>query len=148
MFGKLIKTSDDPVALLLRLTLGVVIFPHGAQKLLGWFGGPGYGGAIQFFTQQLHIPALFAVLAIVAEFAGSLGLLSGFLTRIAAFGILCNMLVATYTVHFANGFFMNWYGTQKGEGFEYHILAAGLAVAIMIRGGGAASVDRALSKSA
>jgi putative oxidoreductase len=145
MFAKLIKTSDDPVALLLRLTLGLVMFAHGAQKALGWFGGYGFGGTMQFFTQQLHVPALFAVLAITAEFAGSLGLLSGFLTRVAAFGILCNMLVATFMVHLGNGFFMNWYGTQKGEGFEYQILAIGLALAIIVRGGGKASVDRALS---
>lgn len=145
MFTKLIKTSDDPVALLLRLTLGLVMFAHGAQKALGWFGGYGFGGTMQFFTQQLHVPALFAFLAIAAEFAGSLGLLSGFLTRIAAFGILCNMLVAIFMVHLGNGFFMNWYGTQKGEGFEYQILAIGLALAIIIRGGGKASVDRALS---
>lgn len=145
MFTKLIRTSDDPIALMLRLTLGLVMFPHGAQKALGWFGGYGFSGTMQFFTQQVHIPALFAFLAITAEFAGSLGLLSGFLTRIAAFGILCNMVVAALTVHLGNGFFMNWYGTQKGEGFEYQILAIGLALAIIIRGGGKASVDRALS---
>jgi putative oxidoreductase len=121
------------------------MFPHGAQKALGWFGGYGFGGTMQFFTQQAHIPALFAFLAITAEFAGSLGLLSGFLTRIAAFGILCNMVVAALTMHLANGFFMNWFGNQKGEGIEYQLLAIGLALAIIVRGGGKASVDRALS---
>jgi putative oxidoreductase len=148
MFRKLIQTGDDAVALLLRLTLGVVMLPHGAQKVLGWFGGAGFGGTMQFFTQQLHIPTLFALLAIVAEAAGALGLLSGFLTRIAAFGILCNMVVAMAVVHLGNGFFMNWFGNQKGEGFEYHLLAIGLALAIIIRGGGTASVDRALSGAA
>lgn len=146
MFKKIIATSDDRVTLLLRLTLGLVMFPHGAQKALGWFGGYGFSGTMQFFTQQAHIPALFAFLAITAEFAGSLGLLSGFLTRIAAFGILCNMVVAVLTTHLANGFFMNWFGNQKGEGFEYHILAGALALAIIIRGGGAGSVDGALSR--
>jgi putative oxidoreductase len=145
MFSKLIRTSDDPIALVLRLTLGLVMFPHGAQKALGWFGGYGFSGTMQFFTQQAHIPALFAFLAITAEFAGSLGLLSGFLTRIAAFGILCNMVVAALTMHLGNGFFMNWFGTQKGEGVEYQLLAIGLALAIIIRGGGKASVDHVLS---
>ncbi len=145
MFKKLIQTGDDRTALLLRLTLGLVMFPHAAQKVLGWFGGYGFNGTMQFFTQQMHIPTVFALLAITAEFAGSLGLLTGFLTRIAAFGILCNMVVAVALTHLGNGFFMNWFGTQKGEGFEYHILAAGLAIAIIIRGGGAVSVDRLLS---
>lgn len=146
MFRKLIQTDADPVATLLRLTLGLVIFPHGAQKALGLFGGYGFAGTMGFFTGQMHIPALFAFLAIAAEFAGSLGLISGALTRVAAFGVFCNMLVATVLVHWKVGFFMNWYGSQQGEGYEYHLLAMGLAVAVMIRGGGAASVDRALSR--
>ncbi len=146
MFRKLMHTEADPVATLLRLALGVVIFPHGAQKALGLFGGYGFTGTMGFFTGQLHIPALFAFLAIAAEFAGSLGLISGLLTRVAAFGIFCNMLVATVLVHWQVGFFMNWYGAQQGEGYEYHLLAMALAVAVMIRGGGSASVDRALSR--
>lgn len=146
MFRKLIQTDADPVATLLRLTLGLVIFPHGAQKALGLFGGYGFAGTMGFFTGQMHIPALFAFLAIAAESAGSLGLISGTLTRVAAFGVFCNMLVATVLVHWKVGFFMNWYGSQQGEGYEYHLLAMGLAVAVMIRGGGAASVDRALSR--
>lgn len=146
MFRKLIHTTPDPVMTLLRLTLGVVILPHGAQKALGLFGGYGWSGTMGFFTQQLHIPALFAALAIIAEVAGSLGLLTGFLTRVAAFGILSNMVVAVAMVHAKVGFFMNWYGSQQGEGFEYHLLAIGLALAIIIRGGGAASVDGVLSR--
>jgi putative oxidoreductase len=96
----------------------------------------------------MHIPAAFAVLAIAAEFLGSLGLITGFLSRIAAFGIAMNMLVAVKMVHGANGFFMNWYGNQKGEGFEYHILAIGLALIVMIYGAGQASVDAAIAKPA
>ena len=117
------------------------MFPHGAQKALGLFGGYGFGGTMNFFTQQMHIPALFAVLAIAAEFLGSLGLITGFLSRIAAFGIAVNMVVAIALVHSANGFFINWYGNQKGEGFEYHLLAIGLALIVMIYGAGKASVD-------
>src|SRR3954468_10460579 len=119
MFKKIIATQDDVVATILRLTFGLVMFPHGAQKALGWFGGYGFSGTMGFFTQQMGVPTLFAFLAIFLEFAGSLGLISGLLTRVAAFGIGANMVVAILTAHLANGFFMNWYGNQKGEGFEY-----------------------------
>ena len=145
---RLVGTTDDPIATLLRLALGIVMFPHGAQKALGWFGGYGFSGTMAYFTQQAHIPALFAFLAITAEFAGSLGLITGLLTRIAAFGILCNMIVAVVTVHAPVGFLMNWFGQYPAgqEGFEYHILAAALAIALMVRGGGKWSVDRASSR--
>jgi putative oxidoreductase len=130
------------------LTLGIVMFPHGAQKVLGWFGGNGFNGSFHFFTDQMHIPAVFAVLAIAAEFLGSLGLIFGFLTRLAALGIAVEMLVAVKMVHGANGFFMNWMGNQKGEGFEYHLLAIGLALIVLIYGAGKASVDAAIAKPA
>jgi putative oxidoreductase len=141
----LFKTNDSFKPLIARLTLGLVMFPHGAQKTLGWFGGYGFNGTMNFFTGQMHIPALFAFLAIAAEFAGSIGLITGFFSRVAAFGIAVNMLVATLTVHAANGFFMNWLGNQKGEGFEYHILAFGLALAVILSGGGKWSIDRLLT---
>src|SRR5712672_4717021 len=118
MFRKLITTNDDPATLILRLVLGVVFFAHGAQKLLGWFGGPGFSGTMGMFTGYLHIPAPLAFLAIAAEFFGGLGLILGFLTRIAAFGISVNMLVAIATVHGPFGFFVSWSGGQKGEGYE------------------------------
>jgi len=143
---KLLSTSGDWELTLLRLALGVVIFPHGIQKTLGWFGGAGFKGTMAFFTQG-GIPTVFAFLAICAEFLGGLGLILGFLSRIAAFGILCVMAVAIFRVHLPNGFFMNWAGNQKGEGFEFHILAIGIALAILIRGAGALSVDRAIAKS-
>lgn len=136
-----INTTQSFAPLIARLTLGLVMFPHGAQKALGWFGGYGFNGTVGFFTGTMHIPILFAVLAIVAEFAGSLGLIFGFLSRIAAFGIATNMVVAILTVHAANGFFMNWYGTQKGEGFEYHLLAIGLALIVIVSGAGKYSID-------
>lgn len=148
MLRRIFATNDDRVALLLRLVLGVVMFPHGAQKMLGWFGGYGFSGSMGFFTQQLHIPAFFGFLAIVAEFFGSLALLAGFATRVAAAGIFTNMVVAVLTVHASVGFFMNWSGQQAGEGYEYHLLAIGIALALIIRGGGTASVDRALTRKA
>ena len=146
MFRKLISTSDDYTLAIARLTLGIVFFAHGAQKMLGWFGGYGFSGTMTFFTQMMHIPVPFAFLAICAEFFGGLGLIVGFLSRVAAFGITINMLVAILTVHIRNGFFANWTGQQKGEGFEYHLLAIALLLVVMVKGAGALSVDRALSK--
>ncbi len=147
MYQRIFSTDkNDTTALVLRLTLGLVMFPHGAQKALGWFGGYGFTGTMGFFTEQMQIPALFAFLAIAAEFAGSLGLITGLLTRLSAFGIGAVMVVAVLTSHLGNGFFMNWYGNQKGEGFEYHLLAIGIAVALVLRGGGRASLDLLLKR--
>lgn len=141
----LVKTTPILGPLIARLALGLVMFPHGAQKTLGWFGGYGFAGTMGFFTGTLHIPVVFAFLAIAAEFAGSLGLIVGLFSRVAAFGIAAVMSVAI-TIHSANGLFMNWDGSQKGEGIEYHILAIGLAVVVMIHGAGRASLDGLLSK--
>ena len=145
MFRKLIATDSDIATTILRLVLGVIFFAHGAQKTLGWFGGYGFAGTMGFFTGVMHIPALFAFLAIAAEFFGGLGLIFGFLTRIAAFGIFSNMVVAVAMVHRHFGFFVNWTGAQKGEGYEYHLLVLAITTFLMIRGAGAASVDRMLS---
>jgi putative oxidoreductase len=148
MFGKLMRTDDSVAGLVLRLALGIVIFPHGAQKLLGWFGGYGLSGTWGWMTGTVGIPALFAALAILAEFAGSLGLIAGLLGRVAAFGIFCDMAVAAVVGgHVRNGFFMNWAGNQKGEGFEFHLLAVGIAIAVMIKGSGAFSLDRMLTRN-
>ncbi len=149
MFKRLLATDCDIAALVLRLGLGIVMFPHGAQKVLGWFGGYGLAGTWGFMTGQLHIPAVFAALAITAEFAGSLGLIVGLLGRVAAFGIGVEMAVAAFVGgHVANGFFMNWSGHQAGEGFEYHILVIVIALAVMIKGSGALSLDRLLAGKA
>jgi putative oxidoreductase len=145
MFRKLLSTSDDWTLTLLRLFMGVIFFAHGAQKALGWFGGYGFSGTMGFFTNMMHIPAPLAFLAICAEFLGSMGLLVGLLGRIAAFGITCNMVIAVLLVHSKVGFFMNWTGQQKGEGFEYHLLAIAVALVLMVKGSGAFSVDRALT---
>jgi putative oxidoreductase len=144
MIGKIAATDNDGAITILRLVLGVVFFAHGAQKMLGWFGGYGFTGTMGFFTGVMHIPALFAFLAIMAEFLGGIGLILGFLTRIAAFGIFSNMIVAIAMVHHHFGFFMNWMGAQKGEGYEYHLLVLAITAFLMIRGAGAASVDRLL----
>jgi len=147
MVKRLFYTNDDVALLVLRLLLGIVYFPHGMQKLLGWFGGYGFSGTMDMFTTKMGIPAILAFLAIIAEGLGPLGLITGFMTRVAAFGIAFEMAVAAYMLHWQNGFFMNWFGNQKGEGFEFHILAIAIGIALMIRGGGKWSIDRAIAAS-
>src|SRR5712692_8733531 len=148
MIRKLIATDNDIATTILRLVLGVIFFAHGAQKMLGWFGGYGFTSTMGFFTGMLHIPATFAFLSIAAEFFGGLGLLFGLLTRVASFGIFCNMIVAVALIHRRFGFWMNWTGAQKGEGYEYHLLSLAALAFLMIRGAGAASLDRLLSSPA
>ena len=143
---KFFETNDDWSQLILRVTLGVVMFPHGAQKLLGWFGGYGFAGTMDMFTQKMGIPAALAFLVIITESLGSVGLVVGFLTRLAAFGIFCIMVVAIAMVHWPNGFFMNWAGNQPGEGIEYHLLVIGIAIVLMIWGAGRSSVDRVVAR--
>jgi putative oxidoreductase len=144
MLRKLMETDDDVGMLIVRVFLGLVMFPHGAQKLLGWFGGQGFEATLQGMT-SMGLPAVAVLLVMIAEFFGALGLIGGFLGRVSAFGIFCVMVGAILTVHLHNGFFMNWMGNQKGEGFEYHLLAIGMAVAVMVKGSGKLSVDRSLT---
>ena len=146
MLRRIFRTDNDYAIAIARLLLGIVFLAHGSQKMLGWFGGNGFSGTMGFFTHQMGIPAPFAFLAIAAEFFGGLGLILGLLGRVAAFGILCNMLVAVMLVHRHFGFFANWSGTQKGEGFEFHLLAIALALTIIAKGSGALSTDRLIAK--
>lgn len=133
--------------LIARLALGIVIFPHGAQKLLGWFGGSGFEGAMGFLTGSAGLPWLVGLLVILIEFFGSLMLILGAATRIAALGILGNFIGVVLTSHLKTGFFMNWGAeANKEEGLEYFILLFGLALIVLIAGGGKASVDAALTK--
>jgi putative oxidoreductase len=145
MLNKLMNTNNDAAPAILRLALGVVFFAHGAQKMLGWWGGYGFSGTMHGLEHS-GIPAVFAFLAIAAEFFGGIGLILGLLGRVAAFGIACVMLVAIVKVNAVNGLFMNWTGGQKGEGFEYHVLVLAMTAAIMIAGSGAWSVDRVLRR--
>lgn len=144
MWRNLLATSESNGPLLLRLSLGIVMFAHGAQKALGWFGGPGLQGTFAAFEQSWGIPPALTVLAIGAEFLGGLLLIIGAFGRLAALAIAVDMVVAVLVAHVSNGFFMNWMGQKAGEGFEYHILAIGLALVVMLRGSGAGSVDRLL----
>lgn len=139
-------TDDSWAGLVLRVMLGLVLFPHGAQKFLGWYGGFGFGGTMGFFTDTMHLPWLVAFLVIVGEFFGSLGLLVGFLTRVTAASVVVIMVGAILTTHLPHGFFMNWFGKQQGEGFEYHLLVIAICAALMITGAGRWSVDGELAK--
>jgi putative oxidoreductase len=145
-FRRIFATSDDWVLTLARLMLGVVFFAHGAQKVLGWFGGPGFSATMGMF-HHMGVPGSLALLAICAEFFGGLGLIVGLLGRVAAFGIAVDMLVAVLLVHSRIGFFMNWAGRQGGEGFEFHLLAIGLACVIVAKGSGALSIDRLIGRT-
>jgi putative oxidoreductase len=146
MFQKLFATTNQWYWTLLRLAAGVMILPHGLQKAFGMFGGRGFASQMDNFTAQ-HIPLVFAFLAIMAEFLGGIGLIAGFMTRIAAFGLLCNMVIGGIMVNLPNGFFMNWTGKQKGEGVEFHMLVAAIAIVLIAKGAGAFSVDRAIAKA-
>lgn len=141
------KTEDSISSLILRIALGIVIFPHGAQKVLGWFGGHGPEATLGFLTTKMGLPYFVAILVIIGEFFGALGLITGFLTRLSAAGMAAIMTGALVTAHWSNGFFMNWSGKQAGEGFEYHILAIGIATALMISGAGSFSLDQWVSKN-
>jgi putative oxidoreductase len=145
MSTKLFSTTDNAGLTLIRVVLGAVMLPHGLQKTFGLFGGYGWEGTMGFFTGQMGIPAVLAVLAILAESIGAVALITGFLGRVAALGIIGVMVGAVATVHANVGFFMNWTGTQAGEGFEYHLLALAMGALIVWKGSGAYSVDRVIA---
>lgn len=144
---KLFETDNSWTGLILRLGLGIVMFPHGMQKVFGWFGGFGLATTFNYMTNFERIPAVFAILAIMAESLGSIALIVGVLSRVAALGIGIEMVVAAYLVHWKNGFFMNWSGHQAGEGFEFHILMIAIAVSLIIIGAGRWSLDRAIASN-
>ncbi len=140
-----VATTDSVAPLFLRLALGAMILPHGLQKTLGWFGGYGFTGTMGYLTDTVGAPWIFALLAILAESVGGVMLLVGFGTRLAALGVGGVMAVAM-TMHWQHGFFMNWFGQQKGEGIEFFILALGIAAALLALGGGKWSVDGRLAR--
>ena len=148
MLTKLLATDDSRTLMFQRLVLGAVILPHGLQKTIGAFGGGGFDGTMAYFTGALGIPAPFAILVILAESLGALALIAGVGTRIAAFGVFATMVGAVVLTHLPYGFFMNWFGTQAGEGFEFHLLVLALAAPLVVRGGGAWAADRVLHRLA
>ena len=147
-FMKYLFQTDDKFSYWVpRVILGCVMLPHGAQKLFGWFGGFGFTNTMTYFTQTAGLPWIIAFLIIMGESLGSLGLIVGFFTRLSALGLICIMVGAITTVHIPNGFFMNWFGKQAGEGFEYHLLVIGMSIPLLISGGGKYSVDLLINKN-
>ena len=142
----LLTSPQNTSALVARIFLAVVVFPHGAQKLLGWFGGNGFESTMTGLTTNAGLPWIIAFLVIIIEFFAPLFLAFGFLTRIAAFGIGAEFTGVILKAHIHNGFFMNWYKQpNKAEGLEFFILLFGLVIIILITGGGRASVDAVIS---
>ncbi|SVD70170.1 uncharacterized protein METZ01_LOCUS423024 [marine metagenome] len=147
-FLKLFFQTDDSFHYLVpRIVVGCVMFPHGAQKLLGWFGGFGFTNTMSFFTQTIGLPWVVAFLIIIGESLGSIALIMGFLTRLCSLGLVCIMTGAITTFHWSHGFFANWSGKQDGEGFEYHLLVLGICTPLIIFGGGKYSVDKLIYRT-
>jgi putative oxidoreductase len=143
----LTRTNGDVAQTLVRLALGGVMLPHGLHKAFGVFGGYGFEATMGFLTGQVGLPWLIAALVIAIELVGSVALIAGLFTRAAALGVIAVMIGAVVTTHLSNGFFMNWSGQAAGEGFEFHLLAIGMGLAVLLRGGGALALDRWLSRA-
>jgi putative oxidoreductase len=139
------KTGNDWTGLITRLTIGLVMFPHGAQKVFGWFDGPGFSKEMGFFTETLHLPWLIALLVIIIEFFGAVSLIVGFASRLWSIAMVMLFIGIIFTEHLQNGFFMNWFGSQKGEGYEYHLLIIGLSITTFINGSGKFSIDKQIT---
>jgi putative oxidoreductase len=146
MIQLLFGTQNDWPGLILRIALGVVMLPHGAQKLFGWFGGYGFSATMDFFTKSMKLPWIISVIVILIELIGAAGLILGFASRVWALGLMIIMIGAIYTTNMKNGFFMNWFGNQSGEGYEYHLLIIGICLAIVLIGSGKFSVDNLIQK--
>jgi putative oxidoreductase len=135
------QTTFDVTLLFVRVLLGTIMAAHGAQKLLGWFGGFGFEGTMGYFTGTVGLPYLLALLIILAESVGMIALAFGFLSRIVSGGLVLIMIGAVVTTHLDHGFFMNWFGVQGGEGYEYHLLVIALAMIVVLNGAGRFSID-------
>lgn len=141
----ILNTTDSWEQLVIRVTLAMVIWPHGAQFLLGWFGGFGFTNSMGYLTGPAGLPWLVGFMVIMIQFFGSLMLLLGCLTRVAALGMLGMGIGMIFSGHVEHGFFMNWTGNQKGEGFEYHLLMLAMSLALIIGGGGRYALDKTFS---
>lgn len=138
---RLLATAPSKTAMFQRVVLAAVVFPHGLQKVFGWYGGWGFDGTLGWFESALGVPSAVAVLVIASDFLGAIALALGLFSRLTALGVALTMLGAIAMVHAPNGFFMNWAGTNAGEGFEFHLLALALSLPLMVSGGGAFSLD-------
>lgn len=142
----LFTTKNEWVGFITRVTVGLIILPHGLQKLFGMFGGYGFDGTMGFFTNTMHLPWIIGFTVIMIESFGALSLILGFASRLWSSLMIALMVGAITTSHLQNGFFMNWFGSQKGEGYEYHLLVIGLALATLVVGSGKYSIDRLITK--
>lgn len=148
MKNQIFHTNNDWTGLATRLSMGLILFPHGAQQMLGIFGGYGFSGTMGFLTGSLHLPWVIAFLVIAILFFGSISLVTGFASRLWSIAVIVIFTGTIFTAHIGNGFFMNWYGTQKGEGYEYALLVIGLSIATLINGSGKYSIDNIILKPA
>ncbi len=146
MKNKIFNTNNDWAGFVTRLTVGLVLFPHGAQKMLGMFGGDGFSGTLNFFTTQMGLPWIIALSIIIIEYFGSIALIVGFASRLWSLAIIFLFIGIIIATQFENGFFMNWFGTQKGEGFEYSLLLIGASIAVLVNGSGKYAIDNLLTK--
>ena len=144
MKEKIFNTSKSFAPLVTRVLLGLVVFPHGAQKLFGWFGGYGFAGTMTYLTNTIGLPSVIVFLVIILESFGALALIAGVATRVIAVNYVVLALGIVFTSHIHNGFFMNWFGNQHGEGYEYFLLWIGMATNLAITGGGSYSIDKNL----
>jgi putative oxidoreductase len=147
MIRRFLQTEKSYALMALRVGLAIVIFPQGAQKLLGWYGGFGFDGTMQFFS-SIGVPAFLALLVIASDFFGALALAAGLGGRLAALGTAMVMIGAIVLVHGEYGFFINWYGAQQGEGIQFHLLAIAASLVVMVKGSGAWSLDRLIAGNA
>src|ERR1700757_173752 len=141
MIESLTGTHTDLVVGIARIVLGIIFFAHGAQKMLGWFGGPGLAGSMRTFTEHVRLPSTLAFLVIAGEFFSGIGLIVGLFSRIAALVIVLTMVGAIAMVHFRFGLFLDWFGSRKGHGIEYHLLVIALGLVVVVKGAGAFSLD-------
>lgn len=146
MKRNLFATDNSYNWLILRVALGIVILPHGLQKTFGLFGGFGWDASMNYFTGHVGVPAILGALVILIESLGAVLLIAGFAGRINAFLLGIVMVGAFFKDHIHNGFFMNWFGNQPGEGFEYDLLVWGIAIVLTINGSGRFSIDRWLAR--
>jgi putative oxidoreductase len=145
MIKKLLSTNNSPLLLLLRSVLGIVMFAHGAQKMLGIWGGHGVQETLDSWEKWFNLHPVVTFLVILSEFVGGIFLILGFMTRLCAIATLTVMTGAVYLAKHYNHFYMNWYAEPRGEGFEYHLLVASIAISLTAVGGGKFSVDRAIA---
>ena len=147
MRNRIFNTKNDWTGLIIRITIGLVLFPHGAQKMLGLFGGYGFSATMDYFSQSMHLPWILGFVVVLIEFAGAISLIFGIASRVWSVLIIVLFICIIYTSHLDYGFFMNWFGNQKGEGYEFHLLVIGLCLAVVENGSGKFSLDQRITKS-